>query len=169
VIEFLLRRRWFTDRATEGALLAVGVAFVWTLEDVSRGLRAEMPLAELVARKVPGATAIPTGRYRIALTPSERARRGALWSPRADFVLPLILDVPGYQAVRIHAGNRSGDTEGCVLVGLDRSRPDDDCIGQSRAALIAVMAKIEAAEREGVVGLVIEEKPEVDERIEAIV
>ena len=33
----------------------------WTLEDEDRGLRQDMPLAQIKARKVKGATAIPKG------------------------------------------------------------------------------------------------------------
>lgn len=170
MMELFLARRWFTDRATEGTLAIDGEPFCWTLEDRARGLRADMSLVELARLKVRGETAIPIGRYRVGLTPSDRARRGGLWSPRPDSMLPLVLDVPGYEGVRIHAGNRSRDTAGCPLIGFDRTQPADDWLGQSRPALIALMARIDAAERERVpVWLTIEEKPELDERTAATV
>jgi Family of unknown function (DUF5675) len=71
--------------------------------------------------QVPGTTAIPAGRYRVALTVSDRAARGSLWSPRPDHNLPLLLDVHGFEGIRIHSGNTDRNTEGCILVGRSRA------------------------------------------------
>lgn len=84
------------------------------------------------AVKVPGESAIPAGRYRVALT----------WSNRLQRVLPLLLDVPGFTGVRIHAGNTAADTAGCLLVGQLREAA---AVLDSRAALAALLPKLEAA------------------------
>ena len=55
-------------------------------------------------------TAIPEGRYPLVMTKSMRFKK---W-------LPLLLGVPGFSGVRIHAGNTAKDTQGCILVGENK-------------------------------------------------
>lgn len=95
-----------------------------TLEPKRRNLKKE--------KKVPGRTAIPEGRYRILITKSYRFQR---W-------LPLLLDVPGFSGIRIHAGNTPGDTAGCILPGYNRKK---GMVVNSRSALQKVMFEITAA------------------------
>jgi hypothetical protein len=88
---------------------------------------------------VPGQTAIPEGTYPVIVSPSDRAKRGGLWSPSPDYLLPLLLNVTGFEGVRIHAGNDASATSGCILVGRTRGK---DTIGESRLALSALLAKM---------------------------
>lgn len=124
-----LVRKWIEDEATIGELYVDGVFEAFTLEDLVRD------------EKIPGQTAIPAGTYKVILTTSERVRRGGLWSPRKDCALPLVCDVPGFEGIRIHAGNGAKDTSGCVLVGKVRGEVPGQIFG-SRAALTALVDKI---------------------------
>lgn len=58
-------------------------------------------------KKVYAETAIPTGTYTLVLSYSNRFKK----------VMPEILNVPNFSGIRIHCGNSSEDTEGCLLVG----------------------------------------------------
>ena len=62
------------------------------------------------ARKMKGCSAIPEGRYAVVIS----------WSPKMQKWLPILLGVPMFTGIRIHAGNTSKDTEGCILVGENR-------------------------------------------------
>ena len=63
-------------------------------------------------RKIKGRSAIPEGRYAVVIT----------WSPRLKQWLPLLLGVPMFSGIRIHAGNTAKDTTGCILVGQNLKR-----------------------------------------------
>ena len=61
-----------------------------------------------------GRSAIPEGRYAVVIS----------FSPKFKQWLPILLGGPEFnrkwQGIRIHAGNCSEDTEGCILVGKNR-------------------------------------------------
>lgn len=75
---------------------------------------------------------IPTGTYSVELT----------YSPRFTRLLPLLDAVPGRTGIRIHSGNWSRDTEGCIIVGLGLG---DSMITQSRLALDPLVIQIQQA------------------------
>jgi len=98
----------------------------WTCEDVIR----EVPGQPVKAWKVPGATAIPSGMYRVILTPSVRFH---------GKILPLLEDVEGFSGIRIHPGNTAADTEGCILPG---DGTDGTRVTSSTLAFGIIMARL---------------------------
>lgn len=100
----------FKDTYTIGKLYVDDTYFCDVLEDKDRGLDSSMTESEILEKKVKGQTAIPTGHYVINIT----------YSPKYKRMMPLLLDVKGYSGIRIHSGNTSKDTEGCLLVGKNK-------------------------------------------------
>ena len=95
-------------------------------------------------KKIKGCSAIPEGRYAVVIT----------YSPRFKQWLPLLLGVPNFSGIRIHAGNTAKDTEGCILVGKNR---EVGKVLDSRKWLNGVKRKIvEAKERGEAVWITIE-------------
>lgn len=120
--ELLLKRRWYSDRSTIGAL-TLGEFSCFTLEDRVRESGV----------KVQDKTAIPAGRYRVVVDFSQRFQRR----------MPLLLDVPMFTGIRIHSGNTAEDTRGCILVGEWRA---PDWVGDSRRAFARLFPLIEGTE-----------------------
>ena len=102
-----LIRRWNRKDYCIGNLYIDNVYYCDVIEDVDRGLDDSMSESEILKKKVKGQTAIPTGTYTIALT----------YSPKYKRIMPLLENVKGYSGIRIHSGNTSKDTEGCLIVG----------------------------------------------------
>lgn len=117
-MELKLIRREFTDKNTIGELHVNGQFECYTLEDCVR------------AEKIAGRTAIPAGTYDVVIDFSQRFQR----------LLPHLLNVPGFEGVRIHPGNTDKDTEGCILVGQTKGQ---DFVGNSKLAFEALFAKLQ--------------------------
>lgn len=123
-MELTLNRIFLGSSATIGELLINDKHLCDTLED---RVRSE-------GEKVYGKTAIPEGTYEVKLT----------HSPRFKKILPEILNVPNFSGIRIHTGNSSKDTEGCILVGTWDGEKED-WVGNSRIAFDELMALLEEA------------------------
>ena len=136
-MQILIQRHALKEGYTIGRMEINGKYFCDTLEDTDRGLRESMTEAEIAALKVKGATAIPTGTYRIDMQTR---------SPRFGRVLPRLISVKGYAGVLIHSGNTAADTEGCILVGENRERGK---VLNSRATLERLLVFLRAAQAEG--------------------
>ena len=87
----------------------------YTLEDIPRDV------------KVFGKTCIPAGMYELTLIVSGKFGKGC----------PAINNVPGFDGIRIHAGTSKDWTEGCVLVGMERTN-NNNRMSSCRTAEIIV-------------------------------
>jgi hypothetical protein len=123
-----VRREPSARGCTLGSLYVDGEFECFTLEDVIR----EVPEQAVEKWKVDGDTAIPSGIYEVVVNMSTRFSR----------LLPLLVNVPGFQGVRIHSGNVAADTEGCILVG---QRQTQTSVLNSHLAFNALFARIQAA------------------------
>jgi len=125
-MELLLTRTTLTPDETHGTLSIDGVHACCTLEDTVRppGI------------KILHETAIPVGRYAVTITKSQR------WG----ILLPWVNVGQGWTGVRIHAGNTTADTSGCILVGLSHT---DHTILSSRLALAKVQGALAQALSKG--------------------
>lgn len=118
-----LKRIAKKDKYTIGHLYIGNKYFCDTLEDPDRGLTSTMNLTEIKAKKIKGDTAIPTGTYKITLDVVSPKYSNFNKYPYVKFCggkMPRLLNIPGYEGVLIHAGNTQKDTEGCLLVGLNK-------------------------------------------------
>lgn len=122
------------DGYTIGRMSLNGEYFCDTLEDTDRGLNSTMSLDEILSKKRKGITAIPTGKYDVILT----------FSPRFERLLPLLLNVPGYQYIRVHHGNLPSSTDGCLLVGENKVKGQ---VINSRATLEKLMSVLLECEK----------------------
>lgn len=116
-----LVRDTFTPQTTIGKLFVNDQYECNTLEDVVRK-----------GQKVFGQTAIPEGVYPVTIDYSNHFQKD----------MPHILNVEGFQGIRIHSGNNADDTEGCILLGMNRKV---DWIGQSKTAFEAFFLKLDYA------------------------
>lgn len=129
-MDLKLIRNEFTEISTIGELYINGKFFCYTLEDKDRFLEAG-------GKKVKAQTAIPRGKYTLILSYSNRFKQ----------FMPQITNVPFFEGIRIHSGNKSEHTEGCVLVGKTKAV---DFIGESKityAALFSTLNKVAKKEK----------------------
>ena len=122
-LELVLKRIAAKADYTIGHLYVNGKRFCDTLENTDRGLDQNMPLDELRKRKVYGKTAIPTGTYKVTMNrKSPKFSRIDYYRELCNGYMPRLLQVPGFEGVLIHRGNREDATEGCLLVGDNTSK-----------------------------------------------
>lgn len=123
-----LDRTEYTEHTTLGDLYVNGTWEAVTLEDRVRPY------------KIKHETAIPAGVYDLRIN----------WSPRFKRHLPLLIDVPGYEGIRIHPGNNHKDTSGCILVGENfKTVSGLPFLLHSVRAFDRLFAKLEAAKAKG--------------------
>lgn len=129
-----LIRKEFTEMSTIGDLLIDGKFFCYTLEDMYRD------------KKIKGVTAIPYGTYEVIINFSNRFQKP----------MPLLLNVPNFEGIRIHSLNTSDQTEGCIGIGFTKG---NNYIGQSRKAFNELMPVLQKALKNGKVFIEITREP----------
>lgn len=127
-MQMKLVRDYFNSEVTLGTLFINGKYFCQTLEDTNREVAGE----SVENWKIKSKTCIGEGKYSVILSQSNRFKKR----------LPEILDVAGFSGIRIHSGNTSNDTEGCILVGVRR---DGHSLSLSRLAMTELMAVLNSA------------------------
>lgn len=120
-MKLVLKRINNQDNYCEGKLYIDGIYQCDVIEDTDRGLNNEMSIAEIQSKKVYGETAIPKGTYQITLDVVSPKFKNRSWATFCEGKLPRLLDVPGFEGVLIHVGNKAADSLGCLLVGQKSS------------------------------------------------
>lgn len=113
-----LKRLCYKETYTIGKLYVDGQYLCDTLEDVPREV------------KVQDQTCIPKGTYSVILSMSNRFKK----------IMPLLLNVPGFEGIRIHSGNTDKDTSGCILVGRNKVK---GMVVNSHICFDALMKRLE--------------------------
>ena len=106
-IQLKLERVIKTDTYTIGNLSIDDEFFCNVLEDTCRIVDNDCSM------KIYGQTAIPEGTYDVEL----------IWWKKHHNFYPHIKDVPCFIGIMIHGGNTAKDTEGCLLVGEQKTEP----------------------------------------------
>ena len=108
-MKLTLKRIALRPTYTIGKLYIDDVYFCDTIEDTVRDINKNGKF-DNGEKKVHSKTAIPYGNYEIKWT----------YSPRFKKYTPQLMNVPSFEGIRIHAGNTSADTEGCLILGENK-------------------------------------------------
>lgn len=122
-MKLTLNRRFKAPEYTIGDLYIEGQWFCNTLEDTDRGLSQNMVLTYIQNKKVKSQTAIPTGTYKVdmdTVSPKYSNYSKYPYAKQFNAKMPRLLNVKGFEGILIHAGNTQKDTDGCILVGINK-------------------------------------------------
>ena len=108
-MKLTLKRIALRPTYTIGKLYIDDVYFCDTIEDTVRDINKNSKF-DNGEKKIHSKTAIPYGIYEIKWT----------YSPRFKKYTPQLMNVPSFEGIRIHAGNTSADTEGCLILGENK-------------------------------------------------
>lgn len=108
-MKLTLKRIALRPTYTIGKLYIGDAYFCDTLEDTVRDTNKSGKF-DNGEQKIKGKTAIPYGTYEIKWT----------YSPRFKKYTPQLMNVPSFEGIRVHAGNTSADTEGCLILGENK-------------------------------------------------
>jgi hypothetical protein len=127
-MKIIVHRQHFGETFTISKMFFDGEDIgIFVLEDKYREIEGQ-PVKDW---KVQNETAIPKGIYKLIFDFSNRFQR----------VMPHILDVEGFEGVRIHSGNSSKNTEGCLILGLNWDG-NSDWVSDSKKAVELFNSKV---------------------------
>jgi hypothetical protein len=131
-MELKVVRSIFNPSSTLGKMYVNDQFFAFTLEDRVRDLGLGC------TGKIKNQTAISYDKYEVILSFSNRFQR----------YLPLILNVPCFEGIRIHGGNTDKDSEGCILIGAQSNMQDriSNCASKVQG-LVALLKSVERREK----------------------
>lgn len=145
-MEIVVKRIALKDDYTIGKMYVDGVYLCDTLEDKVRDYNKDGDLKDANEQKVYSKTAIPYGRYEIAIdvvSPKYAQRASYIW---CGGYLPRLLNVPHFDGILIHAGNSAEDSAGCLLVGENKVKGR---LVNSMATLKRLYAILKSADAKG--------------------
>ena len=123
-MEINVNRTYKKDTYIIGNMYIDGKWFCNTLEDKDRGLTQDMTLDEIKTIKIPGTTAIPSGRYKVTLNVvSPKFSKYQFYKQICNGKVPRLLNVPGFDGILIHVADGQKGAElvqGCIGVGLNK-------------------------------------------------
>jgi len=108
MIILTLQRKTFGADYCAGYFLWDGSFFCNTLEDTDRQLHSFMKDQAISQVKVKAETAIPYGFYEVIIDHSAHFGKD----------MPHVLNVPGFEGIRLHGGSKVAHSEGCPLLGM---------------------------------------------------
>ena len=88
---------------------------------------------------------IPAGTYEVELT----------WSPKFKKLLPILLDVPEREGIRIHMGTKPEHSQGCILVNF-----------QTQMIINALLECVEKRNKDLSIELGLDENPNNEQKLE---
>lgn len=146
-MELKLERKYLKDEYTIGQLWIDGKYFCDTCEDKVRDYNKDGDLLDKGETKVYGKTAIPYGRYQVAMNViSQKFSRKSFYMEVCQGRLPRLLNVPHFEGILIHVGNTAEDSSGCILVGENRIKGG---ILNSRETFKKLYAELNEAYKKG--------------------
>lgn len=121
-MKIVIKREFYEKTYTNGKLYIDNEFFCWTLEDRYRGLTSDMSLETILAQKVYGATAIPSGIYKVTLdVVSPKFSKYPFYQSVCQGKLPRLLDVKGFDGILIHVADgykKDKLLQGCIGIGV---------------------------------------------------
>jgi len=126
--------------STLGTMYINDEFFAYTCEDTVRNLNGDR------SKKIKGQTAIDAGRYEVVLSYSDHFQK----------YLPLLLKVPCFEGIRIHGGNTSEDSLGCILIGANSDLKS--CISNCASKVNSLVATLKTIEKKEKIWIEIVEK-----------